>query len=175
MLDHRNGVHFNMALLLAYCDGDFLRYSVGRARGGWAETVSRFGVENVALLAYLDARFEVRHLEMIRPLLEHSPERNVPRVAVASHVEQCRAKRARSKICALSIRSSAPSAMRHRTIDDTRFVTWIGDHPEQFVGTIASYWRDDWTKKIVRLPRSLLIEMVRLRPMATESLSAIAR
>src|SRR5215510_14900636 len=78
-VDQLHGLHLVTVLLLAYRDRDVLPNLVGWATLGGAEPVRRFGIENVALLAYINLRFETCDLEMIVTLLDHSPERHVRR------------------------------------------------------------------------------------------------
>src|SRR5262249_3565019 len=92
-VDQLHGLHLVTVLLLAYRDRDVLPNLVGRATLGGAEAVGGVCIENVALLADVDPGLEVRDLEMIMTLLDHSPERHVRRVAVASHVERRHPKR----------------------------------------------------------------------------------
>src|SRR5215475_992396 len=87
-VDQLDGLHLVTVLLLAYRDRDVVANPVGRATLGGAESVRGFGIENVALLAYVDPGFEVRDLEMVIALLDHSPERHMRRIAMLGHVER---------------------------------------------------------------------------------------
>src|SRR5262249_19690399 len=91
--DQFHGLDVVAALLLACCDRDVFPHLVGWATLGGAEPVRGFGVENVTLLAYVDPGLEVRDLEMVVTLFDHSPECHMRRVAVAGHVERCHPER----------------------------------------------------------------------------------
>src|SRR5262247_3611336 len=57
-VDQLYRLHLVTVLLLAYCDRDVVANPVGRATLGGAESVRGFGIEDVALLAYINLRFE---------------------------------------------------------------------------------------------------------------------
>src|SRR5438034_11266272 len=73
-VEQLHGLDGVTALLLACCDRDVFPKLVGWAALGGAEPVRGFGVENVALLAYVDLGLEVRDLEMVVTLFDHPPE-----------------------------------------------------------------------------------------------------
>src|SRR4029077_6833890 len=81
-VDQLHGLDVVTALLLACCDRDVFPEPIGWAALGGAEPVRGFGVENVALLAYVDLGLEVRDLEMIVTLFDHPPECQVRRIAM---------------------------------------------------------------------------------------------
>src|SRR5262249_29984114 len=87
-VDQLYRLHLVTVLLLAYCDRDVVANPVGWATLGGAEALGGVCIENVALLADINLRFETCDLEMVMTLLDHSPKRHVRRVAVASHVER---------------------------------------------------------------------------------------
>src|SRR5262245_62249101 len=64
-VDQLHGLNVVTVLLLAYRDCDVFPNLVGWATLGGAESVRGFGIENVALLADVDLRLEVRDLEMV--------------------------------------------------------------------------------------------------------------
>src|SRR5262245_7323712 len=92
-VDQLDGLHLVTVLLRAYRDRDVVANPVGWATLGGAEPVRGFGIEDVALLAYINLRFETCDLEMVMTLLDHSPERHMRRIAMLGHVERRHPKR----------------------------------------------------------------------------------
>src|SRR5262249_48519556 len=92
-VDQLDGLHLVTVLLRAYRDRDVVANPVGWATLGGAEPVRGFGIEEVALLAYINLRFETCDLEMVMTLLDHSPERHMRRIAMLGHVERRHPKR----------------------------------------------------------------------------------
>ncbi len=96
--DQLGGHDIVAAFFLAHGSRNIGRHRIGGARVSGAELRGRLRIEHIAPLAHVDLGLEMRDLEAIVALLEHSPERHVRRIAVAGHVERRHPERERLQL-----------------------------------------------------------------------------